>query len=151
MFFFFWYSDQIIVKFDVKVKKDEELTNLLIFKLWRQVWLRSDQNMKKRTLYYYTFLQAIQIWNQSWKILIFKIWLFYEKWATLGLFSHRIFFSNLIFNTYFQFRGQKWNFLEGGHLLQMNFMQDHVSLSKIVTKFHEFFRNSPDVSWIFPK
>jgi len=104
VFFFFWYSDQIIVKFDVKVKKDEELTNLLIFKLWRQVWLRSDQNMKKRTLYYYTFLQAIQIWNQSWKILIFKIWLFYEKWATLGLFSDRIFFSNLIFNTYFQLK-----------------------------------------------
>ena len=59
VFFFFSYSDQNVVKFDVKVKKHKQKNNSLIFSVWRQIWLCSDQNMKKRrTLCYYTFLQA---------------------------------------------------------------------------------------------
>ena len=60
VFFFFSYSDQNIVKFDVKVKKHKQMNNLLIFMVWRQILLCFDQNMKKRrTLCYCTFLQAI--------------------------------------------------------------------------------------------
>ena len=61
--------------------KHKEMTNLLIFfSLTTKVWLCSNPNMKKRrTLCYFTFLHAIWIWNQNWRILIFKIWLYYAR------------------------------------------------------------------------
>ena len=122
--------------------------------LWRQILLCSDQNMKKRrTLYHYTFLQAIQIWNKNKKILIFKIWLCYEKSATLGLFSNRNFFFNLIFSTYFLFRIQISNFLGGGRFPNMNlFNDDHpyyilFDISSILE--HAMRQNIYWIYWIF--
>ena len=53
--FFFSYSDQNIAKFDVKPKKLVNCSFVYVFSLWRQIWLCSDQNMKKRRTLLYFF------------------------------------------------------------------------------------------------
>ena len=59
--------------------------------------LWSKLKKKRRTLCYYTFLQAIQIWNQNKKIQIFKYWFFLWKMGYFRLIFPAVHYSNVFF------------------------------------------------------
>ena len=69
LFYWFFHFDLKFVKF-------------VLIKIWKKV-----------TLFYNTFLQAILIWNQNWKILTFKIY-----YARSGPFRARLLSDFLLLN-----------------------------------------------------